>query len=118
MIEIVVENLGTMKTKGSVTLYKNGRPVKVWRHLTVEPQGQGSKFKGFKHNKSRKVILRYLYDPDRDAGKTVVWTAKVVAAGDQNLSNNTAGPKSTTVKKCRHDGKKDRDHGPFGWKKD
>jgi hypothetical protein len=129
-IEIAVENLGTVSTKATVILYKNGKAVRTWSHVRVGTGHGNGKSKAHNWTRGGKVRLEYLYDPDHDGGKTVVWTAKVVAKGDQVLENNSAGPESTTVKKCRFhhprrghdgwDGKGDRDHGddrPFDRRK-
>lgn len=99
-IEIVVRNLGTVSVKGDVILYKNGKAVKVWKQVRVGAKQKIDDDDRDDEIRNPQIRLEYRYDPDPDAGKTVVWTAKVIAAGDQDLSNNSAGPKSTTVKNC------------------
>ncbi len=106
-IEVVVKNVGeTFVKHATVTLYKDGRVAKVWKNVNLRAHPKIH----WKHaGKKGEVTLEYVYVPsERDAGKTVTWTAKVVAEGDQNPTNDTAGPVSTVVKKCK-DGKKDKD---------
>lgn len=98
-ITLVVENLGELPSRADVILYKDGRPVKAWKNLRLGVEGERGRRHGFKDSE---IKLEFRYDPDRDAGETVVWTAKVIAAGDQDLSNNTAGPATTEIKRCKH----------------
>jgi K319L-like, PKD domain/Thrombospondin type 3 repeat len=90
-IEIVLRNYGETDETGDVTLFKDGVPVMSWEGVKVDSE---------RPRMGPKVGLTYLYDQSQDGGKTVVWTANVVVAGDLNLDNNAAGPETTTVTQC------------------
>lgn len=107
-IEIELRNFGTSTGTGVVTLYKNGNPVKVWADVSVDPESRKGRGKA-EDLEHRGVKLEFLYDPARDGGKTVVWTASVATAGDRDPTNNTAGPKRTQIKGCKYDDGRDRD---------